>query len=66
MTKKIYIRLLNEGIDVSRPTLGRDIGDGVYEIFAAPDFDQLDEEWGSLQKLVFRFKNSSLTMGTIS
>ena len=45
MTTTIHVRLLNEGTDVSRPTEGRAMGDGVYEILPTADYDPLDEEW---------------------
>ena len=45
MTKTIYVRLLNEGTDVSRPTEGRAIGEGLYEILPTIDYDPEDEEW---------------------
>jgi hypothetical protein len=45
MTRTIHVRLLNEGTDVCRPTEGREIGDGVYEILPTADYDPSDEEW---------------------
>ncbi len=42
---KIYVRLLNEGRDVSRPVLALEIGHGVYEILPIADYEPSDEEW---------------------
>jgi hypothetical protein len=45
ITKTIYIRLLNEGTDVWRPTLGEKIEDNVYKILPKDDYDPELEEW---------------------
>ena len=45
MTKTIHVRLLNEGTEVSRPTEGREIGEGLYEILPTFDYDPADEDW---------------------
>jgi hypothetical protein len=45
MTKTIHVRLLNEGTDVSRPTEGREIEEGLYEIIPTADYNPADEEW---------------------
>lgn len=44
-TKEIYIKLLEEGTDVWRPTLGRNLGNELFEVLAAPDYDPEDEIW---------------------
>ena len=43
----IYIRLLNEGIDVWRPAEARLLNerDHIYEIAPLSDYHSLDEEW---------------------
>lgn len=41
----IYVRLLNEGIDVSRPTEAVDLGEGLFKILLTRDYDPEDEEW---------------------
>jgi len=45
MTKTIYVRLLNEGTEVCRPTQGLEVEKGVYEILPTADYDPSDEEW---------------------
>ena len=41
----IYIRLLDEGTEVFRPTRALDLGDGIYRLEAAPGYDPEDENW---------------------
>jgi hypothetical protein len=46
MTRTIHVRLLNEGTEVSRPTEGREVGEGgVYEVLPCANYDPSDEEW---------------------
>lgn len=48
MTMKIksaYVRLLNEGTEVSRPALACEVENGIYEILSAADYDPACEEW---------------------
>jgi hypothetical protein len=42
---KIYVRLLGEGTDVSRPTQALDLGDGLFRLEATPDYDPESESW---------------------
>jgi len=42
---KIYVRLLNEGTEVSRPTQALDLGDGLFEILPTEGYDPEDETW---------------------
>lgn len=44
-TERIYVRLLNEGTDVWRPTTGRPIGAGTFEVLPTSDYDAESEEW---------------------
>jgi hypothetical protein len=44
-TETIYIRLLDEGTDVWRPTLGRRVGPMTYEVLPTPNYDPGDEKW---------------------
>ena len=41
----IYIPLLNEGTDVSRPTEALDLGNGLFEVLPSPNYDPENEEW---------------------
>lgn len=42
---KVYIRLLNEGTEASRPTEALELGNGLFKILATADYDQEDESW---------------------
>jgi len=44
-TKTLYVRLLNEGVEVYRPTQAVPVGDGIYKLLPTPDYDPTDEEW---------------------
>lgn len=45
-TKKIiYIRLLDEGTDVFRPTEVLDLGEGLFRVLPTADYDPEDEKW---------------------
>jgi len=44
-TATIYVRLLDEGTDVWRPTLGRKLGPMKYEVLPTPNYDSDDEKW---------------------
>jgi hypothetical protein len=58
--RTIYIRLLDEGTDVLRPTEAEELGNGLFKLRPTPDYDPDDEKWefipgsivrGVLQKL---------------
>ena len=40
---KIYVRLIDEGTEVSRPTEALDLGNGLLELLATPDYDSEDD-----------------------
>jgi hypothetical protein len=58
----IYVRLLDEGTEVSRPTQAVDLGDGLFSLLATPDYDPIDEIWefppGSVVRIVERHGSS--------
>lgn len=41
----IYVRLLDEGTEVSRPTEALDLGANLFKILATQDYDSEDEKW---------------------
>jgi len=41
----IYVRLLDEGTEVSRPTEALDMGAGLFKILSTPNYDPEDEKW---------------------
>jgi len=42
---QIYVRLLEEGTDVSRPTQALDLGNGLFKLEATTDYDPEAETW---------------------
>ena len=45
MKRTIYIRLLDEGTEVFRPTEALDLGDGLFRVLPTADYDSEDETW---------------------
>jgi hypothetical protein len=45
MPIKIYVRLLDEGTEVARPTDALPLGDGLFRVLPTPDYDPQDETW---------------------
>jgi hypothetical protein len=44
-TEELYVALLDEGIDVWRPTQAEKLPDGSYKLLPTPDYDPEDEKW---------------------
>ena len=44
-TVEIYIRLLDEGTDCSRPTQALDLGNGLFKVLPTSNYDPTDEFW---------------------
>lgn len=43
--RTIYIRLLDEGTEVLRPTEAEELADGLFKVLPTPDYDPDDEHW---------------------
>jgi hypothetical protein len=43
--QKTYVRLVDEGTEVSRPTEALDLGNGLLELLSTPEYDSEDEAW---------------------
>jgi hypothetical protein len=41
----LYIRLLDEGTEVARPTRAEEIAGGFLRVLPTPDYDSEDEHW---------------------
>jgi hypothetical protein len=41
----IYVKLLDEGVDVWRPVKARKIKDNIFEILEIPEYVDFDEKW---------------------
>ena len=44
-TITVYVKLLDEGTDVMRPTLAIPLGESVYELLPTPDYNPENETW---------------------
>jgi len=44
-TIEIYVRLLGEGTECSRPTQALDLGDGLFRVLPTSNYDSADEVW---------------------
>jgi len=44
-TIEIYIRLLGEGTECSRPTQALDLGNGLFKVLPISNYDPTDEVW---------------------
>jgi len=53
-TVEIYVRLLREGTECSRPTQALDLGNGLYKILPTPNYDPEDEVWEFLPDSIVR------------
>jgi hypothetical protein len=42
---EIYVRLLEEGTDCSRPTQGVVLGNGLFKLLPTANYDPNDEHW---------------------
>jgi hypothetical protein len=42
---EIYVRLLDEGTEVSRPTYALDLGNGLFRLEPSPSYDPEVETW---------------------
>ena len=51
---KIYIPLLNEGVEVLRPTTGEKVKENVFRVNPTDDYNSEDEEWKFLPGSVVR------------
>ena len=42
---RIYIRLLDEGTEYSRPTQALELGNGLFKVLPTSNYDPADEVW---------------------
>lgn len=55
----IYIRLLNEGVDVVRPTYGEFIANNIFRVLPTENYDPEDEEWEFLPGSIVECKRKT-------
>ena len=61
MTKTIYVRLLDEGVDVWRPVEAEKISDGVYQLVGVQN--NSDEKWEFESGSIVRVEKRPLVGG---
>jgi hypothetical protein len=68
-TSTVYVRLLDEGTDVMRPTSAKKIGSDVYRLIAPEDYDGEYEIWefvpGSIVRCEQRRSDSGILLVAI-
>src|SRR5215469_12884141 len=62
-TVEIYVRLLDEGTDCSRPTQGVSVGHGLFRLLPTENYDPADEHWEFLPGSIVRAKEIRNTEG---
>ena len=51
---RVYVRLLEEGPPVSRPTQAIQLTDTLYKLLPSPGYDPADEKWEFLPGTIVR------------
>jgi hypothetical protein len=64
-TVRVYVALLEEGVDVWRPVDADDLGDGRYRLIAPGDFDRETERWAIAPGTVVRSESRTLGGGMV-
>lgn len=58
-TIKIYVQLLEEGVDTARPTQAIPLEGGTYKLLPTEDYDPEDEIWEFLPGSVVKALNTT-------
>ena len=48
----IYMRLLDEGVEVFRPTPAEHIGNALFKVLPTPNYNPQDEQWEFVPGLI--------------
>jgi hypothetical protein len=59
----VYVRLLDEGVDVWRPVPATDMSNGRYRLIATENYDSADETWEFLPGATVEAEVRQLTDG---
>ena len=59
-TKRVYVRLLNEGTNVYRPAEAIVVGESAVRLVAPADYDPEDEEWEFKPGEIMRLEGRTL------
>ena len=63
---KVFVRLLDEGTVVSRPTEALALGNGLFKILPTADYDPEDEAWEFPPGSIVRCENRKDSSGEYS
>ncbi len=58
-TIKIYVPLLEEGVDTARPTQAIPLENGLYKLLPTTDYDPEDEIWEFLPDSIVKAVNTT-------
>jgi hypothetical protein len=61
----VFLRLLDEGTDVVRPTSALTLGDGSFQLLPTSDYDPETETWEFLPGSKVQLKRTARSGGTI-
>jgi hypothetical protein len=64
-SREVFVRLLNEGTDVWRPTNGEVVTPSTVRLSATPDYDSDDEQWEFLPGTVVECEQRMFQGGDI-
>jgi hypothetical protein len=68
--KTIYVRLMDEGTYVLRPTEAQELGNGLFKLLATPQYNPDDEKWefspGSAVRGVRRMLEGNIVLVAVS
>lgn len=64
-TEEIHIRLLDEGVDVWRPTQGLRVGPMTFKVLPTPEYDPEDENWEFVPGTVVVCERRTLSEGPV-
>jgi hypothetical protein len=59
----VYVRLLDEGTEVSRPTEAIDLGNGLLKLLPTPNYNPEDEKWEFPPNSVVRVEKRAAPSG---
>ncbi len=59
----VYVRMLDEGTDVFRPTQAERLSTGAYRLLPTPDYDPDDENWEFMPHETVRCERMKLAAG---
>lgn len=64
-TTTVYVELLDEGVQVWRPTEAEVLGEGRYRLIAGNDYDEGSETWAFVPGTVVRCEELDLGDGLV-